>query len=101
MTPIPQAAIGAAAKIHHRLHCVACAQRQCDGEPAELDLAAARQILEAAEEAWPPQPPKRDLTGTTDGQFERGPAKPMYRRDARPPGPARPPFGFGPPEVLA
>ena len=48
--PIGTQAVAAAARIHHRLHCPACglhSGQECDGEPTELDLAAARQILEA------------------------------------------------------
>lgn len=91
MTPIPQAAIDAVALV------------LCDveGQPEPEHYALADDVLRAAEQAWPHDPPKRDLTGTVNGQFSRGPAGSMYRRDAQPPGPARPPFGFGPPEVRA
>lgn len=52
MTGVPAEAIQAAARKHHRLHCAACglhSGQACDGGPAELDLAAAEQILRAAE----------------------------------------------------
>jgi hypothetical protein len=41
-----QAAIGAAAKLHHRMHCPVWPA--CDGEPTELDVAAVRRLLDAA-----------------------------------------------------
>lgn len=39
-------------------------------------------------------PPKRDLTGTTAGQFGLGPVRAPFRRDAQPVRP-KVPFGFG------
>ena len=99
MTSIPQAAIDAAAEALHE-PCI-CGTDASHEEQMAWATQTATTALEAAEEAWPHDPPKRDLTGTTNGQFERGPAKTMHRRDARPPGPARPPFGFGTPEARA
>lgn len=50
MPDLPPEAITAAAKVHHRMHCVTCGWPRpgCDGEPTELDLAATRKLLEAA-----------------------------------------------------
>ena len=65
---------------------------KCMSRPGHRQLAGA--ILEAAEQAWPHEPPKRDLTGTTAGQFGLGPIRAPFRRDAQPPRP-KPPCGFG------
>ena len=98
MTPIPQAAVDAAMQAAHDIGC------SCRREPnhfVRLDKPEHfRAVLEAAEEAWPHQPLKRDLTGTTNGQFDRGPVASPYRRHGRPQQP-KVPFGFGPPEVRA
>ena len=56
---------------------------------------AAELAVDAAEQAWPHDPPKRDPTGTTAGQFGLGPIRAPFRRDARPPRPEVP-FGFAP-----
>jgi hypothetical protein len=45
---------------------------------------AAEVALAAAEEVWPHDPPKRDLTGTTAGEFGRGPQEHAYRRRSQP-----------------
>lgn len=85
MNGIPQAAIEAVALV------------LCDteGQPEPEHYALADDVLRAAEQAWPHQPPKRDLTGTTAGQFGLAPIRAPFRRDARPPRPEVP-FGFAP-----
>lgn len=49
---LPAEAVEAVAKLHHRMHCTGgpCqeAGEPCNGDPDELDKAAARQLLEAA-----------------------------------------------------
>ena len=95
MSSIPQAAIDAVALPIHEAGCgyVQCAQAghpEISTETRDL----AETALEAAEQAWPHEPPKRDLTGTTTGQFGLGPIRAPFRRDAQPPKP-KVPFGFG------
>lgn len=49
---LPAAAVQAAARKHHSLHCPACGKHSgqpCDGEPTELDIAATRMMLEASD----------------------------------------------------
>jgi len=87
MADIPQAAINAAAD----------AMRGCNvrwATAVDDPEIVARAALEAAEEVWPHDPPKRDLTGTTAGEFGRGPQQHPPPRHVPPR--RRYPFGFTP-----
>ena len=92
---IPPEAIQAAASGIHALQCCAapCESLSEHDEAIDECKGLASVALEAAEQVWPHDPPKRDLASTTAAVTERAPRPEVLGYRARPRA-----FGFGPPE---
>lgn len=87
---IPAEAIQAAAEVRLRQYETEYSADHLTWHDFEDEV---RAVLEAAEQAWPHQPPKRDPASTTAASVTLGPRPQPYDRH-EPVRPA-PPFGFG------